>query len=278
MAQGEKIQKVLARAGYGSRREIERWIQDGVISVNGNPATMGDRITGEEMIRISGQRIKSEKLETKETQVLLYHKPTGQVCTRKDPEGRQTIFDKLPEPAHGRWVVVGRLDINTSGLLLLTNDGELANRLMHPSNEVEREYSVRILGEVTEEMIKTLQKGVVLEDGPAKFDKVISKGGDGANQWYNVTLKEGKYREVRRLWESQGVQVSRLIRIRYGHVQLPRNLSRGQTKLLPAVQIGKLKESVGLKVSLTEKESLKRHAQQKDNQKQRKRRTSSQRR
>lgn len=272
MAQGEKIQKVLARAGYGSRREIERWIEEGMISVNGNPATLGDRITGTEMIRIRGQRIKSEKLETQDTQVLIYHKPTGQVCTRKDPEGRETIFDKLPEPAQGRWVVVGRLDLNTSGLLLLTNDGELANRLMHPSNEVEREYSVRILGEVTDEMLKALQKGVVLEDGLAKFDKVIAKGGDGANHWYNVILKEGKYREVRRLWESQGVQVSRLIRIRYGHVQLPRNLSRGQTKLLPAFQIGKLKESVGLSVSATEKESLKRQAQQKENQKQRKRR------
>ena len=223
----EKLQKVLARAGKGSRREMETYISAGRVSVDGKVAFLGDRITGTEQIRIDGHVVKLTQVEDDFCRVLVYNKPEGEMCTRKDPEGRPTVFDRLPPLDGGRWVAVGRLDINTSGLLLFTSDGELANRLMHPSRKVEREYAVRVFGDVDEAMLQRLRHGVKLEDGPAKFNKITYRGGEGRNHWFHVVLTEGRNREVRRLWESQEVQVSRLIRVRYGAMEMPRQLPLG---------------------------------------------------
>jgi len=229
----ERIQKILSRAGYGSRREIERWVNAGDITVNGVVATTGQAVDENDKITIRGKVIKlASKLKAK-PQVLLYHKKIGEICSRNDPEGRPTVFDNLPKLSSGRWIQVGRLDINTDGLLLFTTDGELANRLMHPSYEIEREYASRILGNVTDEMIDRLTTGVELEDGISKFTRVRFEGGEGANSWYHVVLNEGKNREVRRLWESQDVVVSRLRRIRYGDVVLHRSLRAGEHENLP---------------------------------------------
>ncbi len=229
----ERIQKILARAGYGSRREIERWVNAGDITVNGVVATTGQAVTEDDKITIRGKVIKlASKLKAK-PQVLLYHKKVGEICSRNDPEGRKTVFDNLPKLSSGRWIQVGRLDINTDGLLIFTTDGELANRLMHPSYEIEREYASRILGKVTDEMIDRLTTGVELEDGIAKFTRIKFEGGEGANSWYHVVLNEGKNREVRRLWESQDVVVSRLRRIRYGDIVLHRSLRAGEYENLP---------------------------------------------
>ena len=214
----EKLQKVLARAGHGSRREMEALITAGRVSVDGKVATLGDRVEVNAVIRVDGHTVKTRAEEEMICRVLAYHKPEGEMCTRHDPEGRPTVFDRLPKLDSARWIAVGRLDVNTSGLLLFTTDGELANRLMHPSHEVEREYAVRVFGEITEAMLQRLRKGVQLEDGMAKFNKIKPAGGEGLNQWFNVTLTEGRNREVRRLWESQEVQVSRLMRVRYGDV------------------------------------------------------------
>ncbi len=223
----EKIQKVLANIGLGSRRQIEGWLREGRISVNGQPATLGDRIVAADKVRVDGREVKRLQTSTS-CRVLLYHKPEGEICSRSDPEGRATVFDHLPLLRNGRWISVGRLDYNTSGLLLLTNHGALANRLMHPSNEIEREYAVRVHGTVTPSMLKTLRKGVSLEDGIARFDQILDAGGEGSNHWYHVLVKQGRNRLVRRLWESQGVTVSRLMRIRFGAISLPRTLRRGQ--------------------------------------------------
>jgi 23S rRNA pseudouridine2605 synthase len=236
----EKLQKVLARAGYGSRRSVEDWIKAGRIAVNGGLAKLGDRVTERDKISIDGQALQAHKLSGTKRRVLAYYKPEGEVCTRSDPEGRPTIFERLPKLGSARWVSVGRLDINTSGLILLTTDGELANTLMHPSHEVEREYAVRILGKVTTEMLRRLQAGVMLDDGMAHFNTITNAGGLGANHWYHVTLKEGRNHEVRRLWESQGVKVSRLTRIRYGSVLLRRGLRMGQWEELSETDIGLL--------------------------------------
>ncbi|CAK0771259.1 23S rRNA pseudouridine2605 synthase [Gammaproteobacteria bacterium] len=227
----EKLQKVLARAGAGSRREVETWIQAGRISVDGTRALLGQRVTGRERILIDGQPIVLRAVVRQ--RVLLYHKPEGEVCTRKDPEKRPTIFDHLPIVRNGRWISVGRLDLNTSGLILLTTDGELANRLMHPSQGLEREYAMRVLGPVSEEALEALRTGVILEDGSARFERLREVGGEGSNRWYHGILKEGRHREARRLWESQGVKVSRLIRIRFGSVLLPRGLRRGRWEEAP---------------------------------------------
>lgn len=242
----EKLQKVLARAGYGSRREIEGWIKDGRVTLNGAPANLGDRVELHDKILIDGQPVPQHRLGIGKCRVLVYHKPEGEICTRDDPEQRKTIFERLPVLRAGRWIAIGRLDINTSGLILLTTDGELAHRLMHPSRAVEREYAVRVLGAVDAAMLTRLKKGVMLEDGDAHFDSIIDAGGDGANHWYHVVLKEGRRHEVRRLWESQDITVSRLIRIRYGDIRLGRTLRRGQSKELEPEEINGLRVLAGL--------------------------------
>ncbi|EOC1287252.1 23S rRNA pseudouridine(2605) synthase RluB [Cronobacter muytjensii] len=244
----EKLQKVLARAGHGSRREIEAMIEAGRVSVDGKIATLGDRVdvTPALKIRIDGHLISVKESVEQICRVLAYYKPEGELCTRSDPEGRPTVFDRLPKLRGARWIAVGRLDVNTCGLLLFTTDGELANRLMHPSQEVEREYAVRVFGQVDDAKVRELARGVQLEDGPAAFKTIRFSGGEGINQWYNVTLTEGRNREVRRLWEAVGVQVSRLIRVRYGDIPLPKGLPRGGWTELDLAQTNYLRELVGL--------------------------------
>ena len=245
---GERLQKVLAQAGVASRRQIESWIEQGRILVNGQVAKLGVRVSAEDKIVIDGKSFQQTKA-TQKTRVILYHKPIGEICTRHDPDGRETIFDHLPRLKHGRWIAIGRLDINTSGLLLLTTNGELANRLMHPSSEVEREYAVRVLGEVKHETLKVLTQGVLLEDGKAKFESILDSGGDGANHWYHVVLHEGRNREVRRLWEAVGCTVSRLSRVRFGPVSLPRSIRPGKWQDLSPDLIFTLAQLVGVNIA-----------------------------
>ncbi len=252
----EKLQKVLARAGYGSRREIEGWISEGRVSVNGSIVQLGERVSEGDLIRIDGKVVSKTRLQNRRTRVLMYHKPVGEVTSRTDDEGRTTVFERLPRIANGRWIVVGRLDLNTSGLLLFTNDGELANRLMHPSHTIEREYAVRILGEVPPDIINTLTEGVELEDGEAHFTSIRDGGGEGANHWFHVILEEGRNREVRRLWESQGVKVSRLIRVRYGEITMPRILKPGRWEYLTDEEVTRLRQSVGLEKQPIKKSPL----------------------
>jgi 23S rRNA pseudouridine2605 synthase len=227
----ERIQKFLANQGAGSRRQIDSLLQEGRISVNGKVAKPGDQIDGREKISIDGKLLRLQRHLSK-PKILMYHKPIGEVCTRSDPEGREDVYRNLPRLNQGRWVSIGRLDINTSGLLLFTNDGDLANRLMHPSFEVEREYAVRVHGAVSIEMLQQLRDGIELEDGPAHFDDIIDSGGTGTNHWYHVVLKEGRNREVRRLWEAVGVEVSRLVRVRYEQFNLPKWLKPGKNRFL----------------------------------------------
>jgi 23S rRNA pseudouridine2605 synthase len=250
-ADGERIQKVLARGGIGSRREIERWIEEDKIKLNGKRANLGDRLKTGDYLQINDRVVHWEKFAEQPTRVLLYHKPVGEVVTRRDPEGRPVVFTQLPKLAVSRWVAVGRLDINTSGLLLVTNNGELANRLMHPSTQVEREYAVRILGEVSEATLEKLKQGVELEDGEAKFDEIHFAGGEGANKWYHVTVTEGRNRLVRRLWESQQVVVSRLIRLRYGPVVLPERLKTHSFYELSSKELDLLFEFAGMEAEKT---------------------------
>lgn len=233
----ERIHKVLSHAGFGSRREIERWIMEGCITINGKVAELGDPIKAIDKIFIRGKPIRNPLKDQFATRILLYHKPIGEICSRKDPKFPKTVFDNLPALEQGRWVAVGRLDLNTSGLLIFTNNGTLANHLMHPKFALEREYAVRVRGEVSHDIIKTLLKGVDLEDGRAQFKRISAQGGEGTNSWYHVVLTEGKNREVRRLWESQGVEVSRLIRLRYGPFILPRSLARGRHKELTPKEV-----------------------------------------
>lgn len=244
----ERIQKALATAGVASRREVESMIADGRIQVNGKPATVGQAVAPEDRITVDGKPVRlSAKLEA--PRVLLFKKRTGELVTREDPEGRKTIFRKLPELDSGRWIAVGRLDINTSGLLLLTNHGELARRLTHPSFEVPRRYAVRVLGEMTEEKLKALRKGVKLDDGDARFDSIapgLNEDGQRANQWFEVMLREGRNREVRRLFESQDLQVSRLIRISYGPIELGRGIRSGSHREATADELRQLFECVKL--------------------------------
>ena len=241
---GERLQKILSRAGMASRREIERWIEQGLVQVNGAVSKLGDVATEDDKIIVKGRLIENPLKKTLKTRVLLYHKPIGEIASRSDPKHSKTVFDHLPYLREGRWVQVGRLDINTSGLLIFTNDGELANRLMHPKYELEREYAVRIHGRVNPLAVKALLQGVELEDGMAKFKKITFQGGEGANSWYHVVLTEGRNREVRRLWQSQGVEVSRLVRIRYGNIQMPRYLVRGQQVELTPDAVNSLSVSV----------------------------------
>lgn len=223
----EKLQKVLARAGIGSRREMERAIELGQVKVNDRIAKLGDRVTGQDKIFVNGQRVVLRS-ELTRRRVILYNKPEGEICSRSDPEGRPTVYDHLPSLKGERWISVGRLDFNTSGLLLFTNDGELANKLMHPSSVIDREYLVRIQGEVTDEMRQVLLRGVVLDDGIARFTDIVDGAGEGKNRWFYCVVMEGRNREVRRLWESQGVKVSRLKRVRYANIFIPSHVRVGQ--------------------------------------------------
>ncbi|VXC62533.1 Ribosomal large subunit pseudouridine synthase B [Pseudomonas sp. 8Z] len=244
---GEKLQKVLARMGLGSRREIETWIGEGRVKVNGAVASLGQRVEISDAIVLDGRLLKREEVATSVRRVLIYNKPDGEICTRDDPEGRPTVFDRLPRPREGRWINIGRLDINTTGLLLFTTDGELANRLMHPSYQMDREYAVRVRGEVTEEMLENLKRGVMLEDGPAKFTDIKqAPGGEGFNHWYHCVVMEGRNREVRRLWESQGLVVSRLKRVRFGPVFLTSDLTMGRWREMEQREVDILSGEVGL--------------------------------
>lgn len=232
VAPAARLQKVLADQGLGSRREIEGWIAQGRVRVNGEIAKLGDRVVGTDRVRVDGHDVRRRQRGEPKGEIVAYHKPEGELVTRRDPQERPTVFRRLPRPKEGRWIAVGRLDINTSGLILFTTDGELANRLMHPSRGLEREYAVRILGDVPPGTAERLREGIALEDGQARFDSVEARGGSGANRWYHVVLREGRNREVRRLWEAAGCQVSRLIRVRYGNVLLGRRLFPGNWRAL----------------------------------------------
>ena len=241
----ERLQKLIANAGYGSRRWAERLIEQGRISVNNKEATLGDKATIADMVTIDGRLIDLKRYSEEETKVLMLNKQAGVICSNKDEEGRKSVFDFLPE--NTRWVMVGRLDLNTSGLLLFTNNGDLANKLMHPSSEIDREYAVRVLGRVSDEDIKQLISGIELDDGFAKFHKVTLGGGDGANRWYHVVVREGRKREVRRLWEALDFKVSRLIRTRFSDIRMPDNLRANQSELLKPKQVQALLNAVKLK-------------------------------
>ncbi|MDR3213373.1 MAG: pseudouridine synthase [Azoarcus sp.] len=228
----ERLQKVLARAGLASRRQIEEWVEEGRILVNDQPAEPGQKVGPGDRVKLNG-RLVPLRFGTRSPRVLLYHKPEGEIVSRNDPEGRPTAFERLPMLRRGRWLAIGRLDFNTSGLLLFTDDGGLANRLMHPRYGLDREYAVRLLGELTGEQIQSLTSGIALEDGSAHFDTLRHEGGEGVNQWYRVTLSEGRNREVRRMFEAVGLTVSRLMRVRYGPVELPPRLKRGMWMEMP---------------------------------------------
>ncbi|MDD9890239.1 MAG: pseudouridine synthase [Gammaproteobacteria bacterium] len=240
----EKLQKVLARAGFGSRREIETWISQGRIKVNGKVAEIGARVRDEDKIIVDGKKLAPQKKIRIDRRVLLYNKPEDEICTRQDPEGRPTVFDNLPPLKHGRWVSIGRLDINTSGLLLFTTDGELANKLTHPSSMVEREYAVRVMGEVTPQMVQSMHDGIIIDDHLCRFTDIQFYAGEGINQWYHVVIMEGRNREVRKLWESQGLKVSRLKRVRFGPIFIPSSVKRGEFQELSKNEIDKLAKSV----------------------------------
>lgn len=245
----EKLQKVLARAGLGSRRQLETWISAGRVSVNGNVASLGDRVTPEDTLRVDGRIIPIKAEEDMAQRVILYHKPAGEISSRNDPEKRPTVFDNLPRVPGTRWVQVGRLDINTSGLMLFTTDGELAHRLMHPSNGFVREYAVRVKGTLTDQKRQAMLDGVLLEDGVSSFDAIDDAGGsdEGVNHWFKVTLTGGKYREVRRLFQSQDLDVSRLIRVRFGDIKLPPQLRQGRWMDLEGEPLKQLIKTVDLK-------------------------------
>lgn len=245
----DKLQKILAHAGYGSRREIEKWITLGRVTVNGKRAKLGDRATVNDRLLLDGKLLHLHSQQKQSIKALIYNKPEGQICSRKDPQRRPTVFENLPSIPNGRWVSVGRLDINTSGLLLFTNNGELANKLMHPSTGLEREYLVRLRGVVSEETINTVVKeGVDIDGKRAKFSSVVAadQAQEGTNHWVRVVIKEGRYREVRRIWEAVGHPVSRLKRIRYGTVKLTRDVKLGQSANMAPKQLEKLVASVGL--------------------------------
>ena len=230
--EAQRLQKLLADAGLGSRRRIEEWIRAGRVKVNGRVAQLGERATPDDRIEVDGRPVSPRRLGKRERFVLLYNKPEGEVVSRADPEGRPTVFERLPKLPRGRWIAVGRLDVNSSGLLLFTNDGDLANRLMHPGRLIEREYAVRVHGEVTDEMVRRLVEGVELEDGPARFEEVVFSGGEGTNRWFHVVLMEGRKREVRRMWSAVGAEVSRLKRVRFGPVILDSATKAGQWREL----------------------------------------------
>ena len=240
----DRIQKLIANAGYGSRRWAERLIEQGRISINNQEAKLGDKAIISDKVTIDGRLIDRGRYAEEDTKVLILNKQAGVICSNKDEEGRQSVFEFLPD--NTRWVMVGRLDLNTSGLLLFTNNGDLANKLMHPSSEIDREYAVRVLGKVEDEHIKKLTNGIELEDGFAKFHRVTLGGGEGANRWYHVVVREGRKREVRRLWEALDFKVSRLIRTRFSDIRLPEKLRANQSEYLKPKQVQALLKSVNL--------------------------------
>jgi 23S rRNA pseudouridine2605 synthase len=242
-----RLQKLLAEAGLGSRRTVEGWIREGRVTIGDRTARLGDRASRADEVRLDGRKLHLGGELGSDPELLLYYKPVGEVTTRQDPQGRPTVFERLPPPRQGRWISVGRLDVNTSGLLLLTTDGELAHRLMHPSGEVEREYLVRVRGRPGPDVIQRLLAGVPLEDGPAKFDRIGAEPpGNGGHTSFRVVLHEGRNREVRRLWEAVGLEVSRLLRIRYGPVELPRGMRPGDTHLADAPTLERLRAAIRL--------------------------------
>lgn len=244
----QKLHKMLADMGLGSRRELEDWIVAGRISVNALPAHVGQRVGPEDKVRVNGKLIHIH-FAPRAPRVLIYHKPEGEIVSRDDPEGRPSVFDKLPRIGGGRWIAVGRLDFNTSGLLVFTTSGELANKMMHPSYELERQYAVRLIGELSEENTRKLLEGVELEDGMARFNSLTDGGGEGSNHWYHVTIAEGRNREVRRMFEAVGLTVSRLTRVRYGPFELPPRLRRGQSEELKPEEVARLMAAVPSKGS-----------------------------
>ena len=246
--EGQRLHKLLAMAGFGSRRDMETLIASGRITINGQTAVVGAVVTEHDVVRMDS-RILHLPFDPELPQILLYHKPEGEIVSQDDPEGRATVFDKLPRIKQGKWIAVGRLDMNTSGLLIFTNSGDLANRFMHPRYAVEREYAVRILGELTEEQMAQLKHGIELEDGPANFESIHAQGGEGANKWYQVVIKEGRNREVRRLFEAFHLPVSRLMRVRFGPINLPPRLKRGTMLKLEQKQVVSLLEWADLPVS-----------------------------
>jgi 23S rRNA pseudouridine2605 synthase len=242
----QRLHKVLASCGFGSRRAMEEMILAGRITVNREPADVGQKVSPGDEVRINGELVRVRFAEPR-ARVLMYHKPTGEIVTRDDPEGRPTVFEKLPNIGNGKWIAIGRLDFNTEGLLLFTNSGELANRMMHPRYEVEREYAVRVIGLLTPEQQQALLNGITLEDGPAKVEKIEDGGGEGTNHWYRVVVKEGRNREVRRLFEALGLAVSRLIRTRFGTLAMPPRLLRGQTQELPPDEANAVLAAAGMR-------------------------------
>ena len=244
----QKLQKVLAAAGMGSRREMEDWISQGRVTVNGEVAVLGARVGAQDRILVDRRPVRWPFDEAALPRVLIYHKPEGEIVTRDDPKARKTVFESLPHVKNGKWIAIGRLDYNTEGLLIFTTDGALANRLMHPGFAVEREYAVRIMGELTREHMVTLTTGVTLDDGEARFERIMEEGGDNANRWYRVVLREGRNREVRRMFAAVGMMVSRLIRVRFGMVNLPARVKRGQMLELELSQVAALLKWAGLPV------------------------------
>ncbi len=241
----ERLQKVLAAAGMGSRRRIEDWIREGRVRIDGRVAALGDRVAPGDAVTVDGRPVTvAPAAAAAPAALLVYHKPVGEVTTRSDPSGRPTVFDRLPPPAAGRWIVVGRLDVNTTGLLLFTTDGELAHRLMHPSSEVEREYLVRVRGQPSAQVLQQLRSGIRLDDGWARFERIEPEGASDSHAWFRVVLREGRNREVRRLWSAAGHEVSRLTRIRYGSITLPRDLPPGQWRAAPAAALDALRRVV----------------------------------
>lgn len=248
-ASGEKLQKVLAQAGLGSRRLMEEWISAGRVSVNGEPATLGMRVVAGDLVKAERRTIRVGQRD-QVARVLLYHKPEGEIVSRDDPEKRNSVFDRLPKLRGQKWLAIGRLDFNTSGLLIFTTSGELANQLMHPRFEVEREYAVRVQGTMTEAQIdQVLKHGVELEDGSVRFEKLEDEGGEGYNHWYRVMLKEGRNRVVRRTFDALGLPVSRLIRVRFGMISLPPRLKRGMTMELDKTDVARLLVWAGIEKS-----------------------------